>query len=211
MHERVLEQLAARGLAMRCVSYHGKRDDPDTKPRRSRALLQLTQQLGGRVALIAPPLESKGWNFVAFAALCDRLCGPAEDAGIALAVEPEPGTIVPDAATMERLLDAVGSPALGVCLDTGHAFLTEGSVVATLERLGSRVVHTHWDDVRDGRHVHLPPGDGDADLVKAARCLQDRGYSGPLVVDLFQLGGDPERTIRAGIDGLRHVLHGEHA
>ncbi len=205
-HQRVLALLAERDLRMRCVSYHGKQDDPGIKPRRSRFLLQLTQKLGAQVALVAPPLAAKGWSFLSFAAFCDRLCGPAEDAGIALAVEPEPGTIVPDAKTMERLLDAVGSSALAVGLHLGHAFQSEGSVVESLERLGPRIVHTHWDDMPDGGHTNPPPSEGPTGLVAAARWLLARGYAGPWIVDLVPLGADPEPNVRASIEGLQRVL-----
>jgi sugar phosphate isomerase/epimerase len=123
---------------------------------------------------------------------------------VALAVEPEPGTVVPGVAAALRLLAA--SDDLFVGLDLGHAFLTEGSACAALERLGPWVVHTHWDDVRGGRHVHLPPGDGEADLVAAARWLLAGGWQGAWVVDLFDLGPDPEPGVRAGIAGLGRVL-----
>jgi protein FrlC len=121
-------------------------------------------------------------------------------------VEPEPDTIVHGVPDMQALLAAVPSPALGVGLDLGHAFLTEGSAVAALEALGDRVVHTHWDDMARGRHLHLPPGAGEADLVPAARWLLARGYPGPWVVDLFQLEPWPEPIVRAGLEGLRAVL-----
>jgi choline kinase/sugar phosphate isomerase/epimerase len=205
-HAEVAASLAVRGLTLGCVSWHGKREGPAAKTAGSCALVDIAAALDTPVALIAPPLAAAGWDLSAFTAWCRELCGRARDAGRVLAVEPEPDTLVPDVAAMERLLDAVDNPALGVGLDVGHAYLTEGSALAALERLGARVVHTHWDDMRDGRHVHLPPGEGEADLLPAARWLLARGWQGAWVVDLFELGPDPEPRVRAGIAGLAHIL-----
>ncbi len=201
---RLLALLDELDLDLGCVSYHGKRDDLDAKEHRTRALLRIAPQLGARVALIAPPLDPGACDD--FVAMCRRLCSLAADLGLRLAVEPEPATAVPDVACMERLLQAVDHPALAVGLDLGHAFLTEGSAAVAVERLGPWIAHTHWDDMAGGRHLHLPPGAGEADLLPAARLLRNRGYHGSWTVDLFQLGEDPAALVRAGVQGLRAVL-----
>ena len=131
-----------------------------------------------------------------------RLSELAESLGVTIAIEPEPLLVVSSSQDMVAMMDAVGSPALKVNLDIGHAQITDEDLVASIRQLGASVVHLHVEDVKDKIHRHLPLGDGDIDLVKVRGALNEIGYSGPCVVDLFGPGLEPMPTAKLALAGL---------
>ncbi|MHC4788751.1 MAG: sugar phosphate isomerase/epimerase family protein, partial [Planctomycetota bacterium] len=116
-----------------------------------------------------------------------RLAAAAEENGVRLAVEYEPGFLVGDAPALERLFEEVGSPALGANLDLGHVFLCESDPLGAIRRLGPRILHCHVENMARGVHRHLPPWEGDLDLRGYLCCLADVGYAGALALDLYDV------------------------
>ena len=57
-------------------------------------------------------------------------------------------------------------------LDVGHAMITEESPPhSVIASRGSRIVNVHLDDVSRGRHVHLPPGEGEIDFAAVMKAV----------------------------------------
>lgn len=79
-----------------------------------------------------------------------------------------------------RLIDDVGSPYLGLLLDTFHMHLEEKDSGAAIRRAGDRVFHVHACE--NDRGV---PGSGQVDWEGVARGLQDIGYDGAVVIESF--------------------------
>ena len=77
------------------------------------------------------------------------------------------------------LLDAVDSPALGICLDTGHLNLVGGDQAAFIRAAGDRLRALHVAD-NEGKHdQHLMPyGRGTVDIAAVTAALSEIGYSG---------------------------------
>ena len=88
----------------------------------------------------------------------------AEEAGVTLALEPEPGMFLERVADVVRLLDRLGRPeALGLTIDVGHLVCTEEDAPARVIRdAGALVANVQIDDMRRGVHEHLAlrPGRG---------------------------------------------------
>lgn len=63
----------------------------------------------------------------------------AEDAGVKLAVEMHPHQLVYNPPTLERLIETVDSPAIGVEMDPSHLFWQGIDPIGTIERFGDRV------------------------------------------------------------------------
>jgi len=106
--------------------------------------------------------------------------------GVTLAVEPEPGNVVCDAAAARRLLDEVASPHLGIVLDAANllspqSLPRQGSVVAeAVAVLGDAIVLAHAKDIDAAGQV-VAAGDGAVDLPGFVAALRAVGYSGALI------------------------------
>jgi len=129
----------------------------------------------------------------------ERVAGYGAERGVRLALE----NVRNSAWALDRALDVLGDdPAktnLGICIDVGHAFLSEDvespSIRGYLGRYERQVLHLHLHD-NDGREdEHLPPGAGkiEWDLVREA--LRGIGFAGSAVLEVHRAGEDPVRTI----------------
>jgi len=110
--------------------------------------------------------------------------------GIRLAVEPEPGNLVADAALAVRLLDEVNAPQLGIILDAAN-LLPPGALSGqhaimrdAVDRLGAHTVLAHAKDIAADGSV-VPPLTGAVDLHLFVRLLQQAGFTGALVAHGF--------------------------
>lgn len=107
--------------------------------------------------------------------------------GIQLGIEPEPGNVVKDAALARRLLDELGSAALGIVLDPAN--LIEGvppdRIEATIDDafalLSDRIVSAHGKD-RDANGAVVPPGRGVVPWLRFLAGLETAGFPGPLIL-----------------------------
>lgn len=98
------------------------------------------------------------------------------------------------------LVGAVGSPHLGVCVDTGHVCFHDGagyrefgSIPGLLRHLGEHLVHIHIHDW-DGESDHLPIGDGGHPWGEIVEALRDIDYQGAAILEV-----NPARN---GIEGI---------
>ena len=115
--------------------------------------------------------------------LFSEYCEIAEKKNIFVAVENMPCVGVPycDAPKMLELIEKVNSPRLCVCLDTGHAHMSQepGVTLADMTRdLGKhlKVLHVHDNDKSYDRH--LPPFFGTIEWDDFMQALKDIQYQG---------------------------------
>ena len=87
----------------------------------------------------------------------------AESAGTRYSLEPHPFRYGGNTDGMLRLLDAVGSPALGVNFDPSHTFPAADFPNITIYRLNRRVFHCDFSDNDGTTNVHWRPGKGKID------------------------------------------------
>jgi len=110
---------------------------------------------------------------------------------------------------LDKVLDSVGSPRLGLTLDSGNFYWAGhplSRVYEIIEHFASRVKHTHIKNIsypeetretqrelgwRYGDFV-CPIPDGDVDHFKVYRLLKDAGYSGDICIEDESLGKFPE-------------------
>jgi len=128
--------------------------------------------------------------------------------GVSLGVENH-GRITNDPDFLDRLFAGVGSPLLGLTLDTGNFYWFGhpiSKVYALFEKFAPRVVHTHAKSIRypaDQRDqqrkmgweyakYNCPVYEGDIDFRRVAEILKKAGYSNDLCIENESLGKFPE-------------------
>jgi len=133
--------------------------------------------------------------------LC-RICEYAEERGVSLNIEYEPGEFGPgglfvgSATSALAMINDVGSTALGINLDVGHSYVCAEDVPATIRMADDRVRVVEFEDIKSykdergiwrRRHYHLVPGEGEMDYLPIFEALKEIGFSGPVIVELYSL------------------------
>lgn len=106
---------------------------------------------------------------------------------------------------LDGIFDSVGSPRLGITLDTGNFYwfgLPLSKVYETIAHFAPRARHTHMKSINypaDRREIQREVGweygrycsplrEGDIDMGKVVRMLRDAGYDGDLCIENESLG-----------------------
>lgn len=131
----------------------------------------------------------------------------AEDRGMRLAFEPEPGMFIDTMAGFERLQTAINHPRFGLTLDVGHIHcLCDGDLFDHARRWRDRLWNVHIEDMRRGVHEHLMFGDGEMDFRAVIGALRAVDYAGPLHVELPRHSHDAVGTARRALAILTPYL-----
>lgn len=132
-----------------------------------------------------PPVSAVGMR--RFQALAER----AEKRGVRLALEN-----VRFPPVLNQLLDAIESPMLGLCYDSGHDLVWSETPYQLLEQYQSRLFAVHLHDNLGDKDDHLPPGEGrlNWDLVRAG--IEHSSYTGSFTLESDSAEIPPSRTPR---------------
>ncbi len=163
---------------------------------RGRHLLELACHLSERfgvrhVHAIGPYSGTTNAAAKAFAVLCDA----AAATGLQVALEHLPFTNVTTLAKALAIVEAANRPNGGLCLDSWHHFRgqREWDVLARLplERIKSIQINdgpeqpVDPDYYRDTVAHRLTPGTGSFDLLRFLATIRERGYQGPVSVEVL--------------------------
>lgn len=120
---------------------------------------------------------------------------------------------------MVQLLDAVGSPYLGINFDTGNFMRLLDDPVRGMEKLAPRVYATHIKDLKPQKGVpadewyffsSAPVGDGLVDNQKLVQLLADAGFDGLLAVEIDFLhpdyNEDEDAAVARSVAELRRLV-----
>ena len=111
-----------------------------------------------------------------------RVCDHAEEAGIRVSLEPEPGMLVETVADYRRVAER--HPSLRLALDTGHCLVTQDIAPDEAIRTHAAAIGTvSVEDMKIGDHTHLPFGEGDIDLPAVVAALRDIAFTGLVCVE----------------------------
>ncbi len=124
----------------------------------------------------------------AFVRSVEELQHVAAPLGVRLALEVIPNPIA-DADALVRLLeDEIEPDGVGICLDTGHAFM-QGDVADAIETISGYLITTHLHD-NDGEHdSHQVPFAGRINWTTTMMAFRKVGYDGTWI---FEVAG-PEQ------------------
>jgi L-ribulose-5-phosphate 3-epimerase len=143
-------------------------------------------------------------NLARLAAALGDLCERAEEAGVTLGFEPEPGMFVDTLAGWDELRARVPHPRLGLTLDVGHVLCEPGGdPAAAIAARGKELVNVQVEDMKRGVHEHLPFGEGDLDLPAALKALSAAGYRGLVGVELSRDSHRAVDAVKASLRALR--------
>jgi sugar phosphate isomerase/epimerase len=133
----------------------------------------------------------------------DAVHTAAAGSGVRLALEVIPNPISNAGALVTVIDEELEASDVGICLDTGHAFLM-GDLVDAIEDVAGHMVTTHLHDNRRVSDEHLVPFDGVIDWAEAAMTMQKVGYEG---VWLFELAATdtPRRVLERAQSARRRL------
>lgn len=146
--------------------------------------------LVGRVRPIASQQEEERWFCEGIAQIAER----AEQMGLLVAIEAlnrYESHLVNNAAQARALVEAVGSPALGILLDTYHMNIEEADFPSAIRLAGDKLFLFHVAD-SNRRAV----GRGHIPFLCLLRTLDEIRYQGPIVVECMAPGPDPFMPIK---------------
>lgn len=161
--------------------------------------------------LPADATPEQGWERLT----CEvaKVLESAEEFGVDLACEPEPGMFAGRLADVLELRRRLGGPErLRVTLDVGHGVCNEpDGPEGAVARAGSLIANVQLDDMRPHVHEHLEFGEGDIDLAGVLGALDRAGYTGLASVELPRHGHAAplvaeraKRAIDAAWERVRH-------
>jgi sugar phosphate isomerase/epimerase len=124
----------------------------------------------------------------------DEMAARAADTGVRVALEVIPNALSTPESLVRLIEDDLELPALGICMDVGHAHVMSGDVADAIETVSGHLVTTHIHDNDGKRDLHLTPFNGSLDWPAALMGFQKVGYDGVLLMELANTD-DPARVL----------------
>lgn len=129
-----------------------------------------------------------------------KCCAHAEANGVRWALESHPHRWATTGTSILRLLEKVGSPALGVNVDPSHLFPCGDIPQVTILQLGKKVFHTHFSDNDGSTNAHWRPGKGKIDWTAVLLALKEVGYDDVISIELEDVPGRSNRVDPTALD-----------
>lgn len=141
------------------------------------------------------------------------------DFGLKLSFHPHVGTAVEREAQIDRLLAETD---IDLCFDTGHHAFWDQDPLAYMDKVFPRIAYMHLKNVDPlvrarvlagelnvaqsyGAGVMCPLPDGAVDIRAVMRLLEDRGFSGPIVVEQDVAENAAETPLQLAARNLRFM------
>jgi sugar phosphate isomerase/epimerase len=195
------------------LSINGPDDDARAETRDFMfALIRLCRDLGGRIMVFGSPKQRNVQEGDTYQAAWDRavemfrLCGDeAARHGVTIALEPlteKEANFLTTRDEAVRLIEAIGSPGIGLHLDVKAMVGQEEKAPEQIIRESAdQLVHFHANDIN-----LRGPGMGETDFAPIAKALRDIRYSGCVSVEVFDYSPGAEETATRSLAYLREVF-----
>lgn len=176
----------------------------------SKAAIDLAARLGAPCISVTSGMPGSGGppeqGLELFVDSLRDICAHAQQNGIRVGIEYEPGLLVERASEARTVIERVGSPQLGVNLDIGHSYLDGEAPEEAIEQLTGRIWNVHVEDIAKRKHYHLVPGLGDLPFQRYFKALRQADYQGFLTVELYTYVDQPEQAGRESLAYLSRLL-----
>ena len=118
----------------------------------------------------------------------------AENLGIDVGIECEPGLFLEYVAELRDWIDRLGQPRFGANLDIGHSVVIGESIADAVRLLAGRIWNLHVEDLPGRKHYHMIPGEGTLDWQTLKKSLQEIKYDRFLTVELYTHTEKPQEA-----------------
>ena len=135
-----------------------------------------------------------------------RFVEAVSGAGLQMAVEILPFSLIGGFAGFQEVSRQIGSGKLGVNLDTGHAWANREVLALAPLRLAGRVFGVHLKDNNSNENQALAPGKGTIEWSAFLRNLLASGYQGSLDVEIGCKAEQVREEYQAGLDYLKPLV-----
>jgi len=136
-----------------------------------------------------------------------RVAPLAEELGVKILVEPEPGLLLENTGEFKEFLKGVESAAIGLNFDIGHFFCAGEDPSTAFEELFEWIGHVHLEDIAATRvHNHLILGHGVINLSEVFKTMIRLGYQGDVSLELYPYVDMPEEAGRESLHYLRSLF-----
>jgi sugar phosphate isomerase/epimerase len=137
----------------------------------------------------------------------ERVVPLAEELGIIVLIEPEPGLLLETTPQFKEFITEVRSESVGLNFDIGHFFCAGEDPCNALEELFEWVGHVHLEDIAPTReHHHLIAGLGAIRFKEVFETMVRLGYTGDISLELYTYVNTPEEAGEASLDFLRPIF-----
>jgi sugar phosphate isomerase/epimerase len=131
----------------------------------------------------------------------------AEECGVKILVEPEPGLLIENSQQFLRFINNIDSTHIGLNFDIGHFFCVREDPADLIYRLGDYIGHFHLADIAQTRvHNHLIPGQGAIDFISIFKAIKGINYNGFVTVELYPYQDDPMYAARVSHEYLTNII-----
>jgi sugar phosphate isomerase/epimerase len=140
----------------------------------------------------------------------DRIAWRAGELGVRLVLENMlPHLFAGHVRDLLWLLGGLASTNVGICLDTGHAYLS-GDLRHVAHKLAGHLWMVHASDNRGERDDHLPPGEGAVAWPELLRQLRESHFDGAFILEIAAEEDSARllRRARQSADYLRDLARG---
>lgn len=135
----------------------------------------------------------------------------AEELGIQLCLENHAGNNIENIEDYQRIFDAIASPNIGVCLDTGHFDAAGVDMDRLIDIFKDRIKHVHVKENKGKGKVNFVRfGEGDTDNAHVIRRMLELGYDGYVTIEITPQKDRPNsvediRTARMILEGYAGI------
>ncbi|MFH1572939.1 MAG: sugar phosphate isomerase/epimerase [Acidobacteriota bacterium] len=147
--------------------------------------LQKIKNLGGQCAYVQPCADGK--QLPAYGSAIKELAEEAAQREIRLCIEHVPGSALPTAADVLRLVQQTGHPNLYLLHDLGHGLLSAERPWEVVRQAGPRLGYVQMNDNDGKKDRHWPLLDGRltaGDLTRTLQALEEVGYQGTIGLEV---------------------------
>jgi sugar phosphate isomerase/epimerase len=137
-----------------------------------------------------------------------RECLPlAEECGVTLMVEPEPGLLIQHSGECVAFLRRMAHPRLKMNCDLGHFFCVGEDPATVVRECREWIAHIHLEDIKENRvHQHRIPGEGAMEWEGIFGAIREIGYGGWVTVELYPYESTAEEAGRKALEYLRPFI-----